>query len=66
MTHSCMYTNRETQRERGWETEEEGKKAARDRNFIVSYEADIIFIKPQTLSNKKGKYKCISFMNMDS
>lgn len=48
MTHSCMYTHRETQRERGWETEE-GQEAARDRNFIVSYEADIIFIKPQTL-----------------
>lgn len=49
MTHSCMYTHRETEREGGWKTEEEGKKAARDRNFIVSYEADIIFIKPQTL-----------------
>lgn len=49
MTHSCMYTHRETEREGGRGTEEEGKKGAKDRNFIVSYEADIIFIKPQTL-----------------
>lgn len=47
-TFMPVHTERQREEEDGRQKKKE-KQGERNRNFIISYEADIIFIKPQTV-----------------